>query len=298
MSTSELDRQVSNGSVGAGVRPPAPRPSPAPRPTPRGRETHPDPAPPAPAPLGPGTDTASSRRPVLRLVLVAVLIIVLGAGSGFVGAGLVTPQYAAHSDVLYMLTREQPTGFLREDRNLSTQLVVLTSRRVLDPVAVAHGIGVEELAARITPTVVQESEVINIELRDPDPAEAQSLLDDVLSSYIDTSNNGTRSEVQDYLNGQLTEITKRLAAVTSDPVGRAAERAPLVDREQQLRSQLDELQLADLAGPAAQVLVPPYTDPLPVYPQQGFAAVAGALTGLVLALIAVAVLARRRLVAR
>lgn len=235
----------------------------------------------------------SPRHPVRHLTLLALVLVLLGAAAGFAGSALVTPLYAAQADILYTITREQPTGFLREDRNLSTQLVVLRSRSVLERVAGDNGLEVADLAARITPTVLQESEVIHIELRDPDQVRARVLLEEVTAQYLELSNNFARSETQDYLDGQLRDVLGRIDLVPVDVPARASERAALVSREQELRSQLDTLQLTEIAGPAAEVLVPAYVDPVPVYPRTGFATGTGALAGLLVAVIGVAVLARR-----
>jgi len=75
----------------------------------------------APLPLG-GVHTVARRRRLsggqwVRLTLLGVLLVLLGAAAGLGTALLTTPVYAAHADVLYLLTREQPTGFLREDRS-------------------------------------------------------------------------------------------------------------------------------------------------------------------------------------
>lgn len=231
-----------------------------------------------------------NRRQIRQLGLVALVLVLLGATLGYVATLLVTPQYAAHSDVVYLVTREQPTGFLREDRNLTTQLVVLNSRTVLEPVAAANRIPVVDLAKRVDVALVPESEVIQINLRDPSRDRAVRLLDGIVARYLEVSNNDERAGVQGYLDSQLRDILGRLDRL---PPNATDERAPLVEREQDLRSQLDELTVADLAGPAASVLVPAFADADPVYPNRGFAVGTGALAGLLLAVIAVAVLARR-----
>lgn len=232
------------------------------------------------------------RRHWVTAGLLTVLLVVLGTGVGF-GISLLLPtQYAARADLVYLLTREQPTGFLREDRNLSTQLVLLTSRTVLGPVADRSGIPVEDLADALTVSVVEESEVIALELRDGDPDRAGDVLDAIVDRYLAVSNNDERSAVRDYLDGELRTVLQRIDEVRAaqDPSG---ELGPLVDREQQLRTRLDELNLSDLAGPGARVLVAPYVVPDPVSPQPVVAAVTGGLAALLVAALAVALLVRR-----
>lgn len=248
----------------------------------------------ADAPATEGTSaTARTRAPWIRLVTVGVVLVLLGAGAGLGVGALLPKEYAARADVLYLLTREQPTGFLREDRNITTQLVMVQSRSVLEPVAVEFGTSVEELTAAVSAEVVDQSEVLRIEVRDGDPVFAQNVLTAIVDGYLEVSNNDPRSELHDYLDGQLIDVLGRLGELGPSGAARQAERAALVDREQDLRSRLDDLAVTDVAGPAARVLVPPYVTTDPVSPRPLVTAATGALAGLIVAAIAVAVAARR-----
>ena len=253
-------------------------------------------------PTGPGAASGpahhSPRRQLTvrgwrRLCYLALALIVLGAVTGLGVASLVPTQYAARADVLYLLTREQPTGFLREDRNLSTQLVLLDSRAVLEPVATAWEVPVDDLAAALEATVAEESEVVHLQLIDTDPERARLKLEAVVQRYLEVSNDTERSDVQNYLDDQLRQVLTRIDEVRDSGDARLGELGPLVDREQWLRSQLDELALADLAGPGARLLVPPYVGSDPIEPRPLVAAAAGAAAALLVAAALVAVLARR-----
>lgn len=250
------------------------------------------------APAGEPPAGAPSRRQLtrwqwVRLVLVVVVLTVVGAAAGY-GASLLQPAtYAAHAQVFYHLTREQPTGFLREDRNMSTQLVLLTSRSVLQPVADRSQRPVDQLAAAVSASVTSESEIIDITFTDHDPARARQLLDAIVQRYLTVSNNEERDNVRDYLNGQLTDVLTTIDQVKAAGGTRQNEMGPLVDREQWLREQLDQAHLTDLAGPGAEQLVPAYTDRNRVSPRPVVDTAAGAATALVLGLLAAAVLARR-----
>jgi uncharacterized protein involved in exopolysaccharide biosynthesis len=234
-----------------------------------------------------------SRRQWIRLALFSVLLVLLGAAGGFGTAALTTPVYAAHADVLYLLTREQATGFLREDRSLSTQLVLFKSRTVLQPVADDWRKPIDDVTKAVTTAVLQESEDIQVEFVDTDPVRAQKMLEAIVLRYLEVSNNDERGDLRNYLDGQLREVLALESQVRSEGQIRAAAMGPLVDREQWLRRQLDELRLSDLAGPRARVLVAPYVDSEPIRPQPLVAAGSGALAGIVVALLAAAVIARR-----
>jgi capsular polysaccharide biosynthesis protein len=230
----------------------------------------------------------------VRLSAFAMVLVVLGAVAGFVTSLVIPKQYAAHAQVLYAIAQEQPTGFLREDRNITTQIVLLNSRSVLDPVAKQAHISVLELAKRVQAEVVTGSEVITITLTDHQGARAQHMLDLLVQQYLKISNDDPRAELRDYLNSQLTDVLSRISEVRVAAATRGGELAALVEREQWLRTQLDEMKFSDIAGPGASVLVNPYVEVKPVSPKPLIDTAAGAFAGLIIAVFAVAFLARRR----
>ena len=119
------------------------------------------------------------RRRVMRwgaLILLALLLVVVGAFAGSAVAAAMPTLYAAHSDVVYPLVQQQPTGFLREDRNLSTQQVLIASREVLDPVAAKFKVSADDLDKHLTTEVVNDSEVIRLQFTDPSRAQARKVL--------------------------------------------------------------------------------------------------------------------------
>jgi len=236
------------------------------------------------------------------LVLLTVLLVGAGAWAGSAAADRMPTLYAAHADVVYPLVQEQPTGFLRQDRNLSTQEVLITSRRVLDPVAVQFGIPVDDLTEHLTTEVVEESEVIRLQFTDPSRAEGQQVLTAIVDRYVQVSNNPARTAVKQYLDTQLADVRARLVTARAeaedvDALGLSqaaqAQVDALVTREAALLAQIDEEQFAAIAGPVPQVSVPPYVERDPVSPNRLLVTGGGALAGLVVALIVVAVLARR-----
>lgn len=228
-----------------------------------------------------------------RLAFLATVCVLLGAAGGYLAAASTPEKYVAHAQVVYALTREQPTGFLREDRNMSTQLVLLESRAVLDPVAAEWGTSVDELTEALSATVMDESEIIDIQFVDGDPQRAEDVLGWVVQQYLAVANADARSDVRNYLDAELFAVLDRIDASRSGPLSGQDELPPLVEREQWLRTQLDELRMTDLVGPGASQLVQPYVDPTPVSPRPMVSIGAGALTGWVVAVLLVAVIARR-----
>jgi uncharacterized protein involved in exopolysaccharide biosynthesis len=210
--------------------------------------------------------------------------------------------YAAHSDVVYPLVQQQPTGFLREDRNLSTQQVLIASREVLDPVAAKFKVSADNLDKHLTTEVVNDSEVIRLQFTDPSRAQARKVLAAVVDQYVKISNNPSRTAVRQYLDAQLADVQARLATARTqaDSAGNLgltqaaqAQVDALVTREATLLGQIDEEQFAAIAGPAPRIAVPAYVEHAAVSPKRLLVTAGGALAGLVVALIVVAVVARR-----
>jgi uncharacterized protein involved in exopolysaccharide biosynthesis len=231
----------------------------------------------------------SSRRlggdDLLRLGLLACVIVALGAAIGFASSWLIPREYGARSEVLYTLREDQPTGFLREDRNLTTQVVLIDSRPVLGPVARANGLTVDELAGKVSASVAEGSEIIEIEVRDADRGRGRRLVDAVTARYLAVAN-GTGDESREYLEGQLAAVDAELDAPGVTP----AQRAALSSRRTDVLGRLDTV---TLAGPQARRLGASYITSGPVTPRRALAAAAGALVGLLVAAAVVAVLAQR-----
>lgn len=222
----------------------------------------------------------------VRLSLLAVVIVVLGAAAGFVAALQFPAQYAARAELVYLIGQEEPTGFLREDRNLTTQVLLLSSRSVLEPVAATAGLTVKRLEDKFHVELVEGSEVIRLEVRDESREAGQAILTRIIDRYTTVSRDVAPSETRAYLQTQLDDVRSRLAQPRLD----GSERGALTERETALLAQVDSL---NLAGAQVKVVVPPYSAPDPVSPQPWLAGAAGALVGILVAGTLALVQARR-----
>lgn len=258
---------------------------------------------PDPAVVSDGRLVAPSRftaGAAVNLLALAATIILLAAGLALAGALMWPKTYAARGEVLYPITQEQPTGSaLREDRSLTTQLVLLRGRAVLGPVAADQGRSVEDLREHVTVTVLDSSEIIQVEVTDRAQQRALQTAQAVVNGYLTLSQSGQpmlRQRLEAELVAANTALADAQARLTPAATATATAEtvAPLQSavqaqqsRQQQLQAQLDALNLA----PMAQLLTPPY-EAGAVSPRPVFAAVAGGLVGLVLAAVVIAVLAR------
>ena len=299
----EIDTAERNGTNGNGGAPAPVDPAPPRMP--------PDEPPSAVDEPSPVEEPSADEPRVQTLVVLALVIILVGAMAGWVGALVAPETYVARAQVLYPITKEQPTGFLREDRNLTTQLVLLRSRAVLVPAAAAAGSPVDEFEKDVAIRLVDSSEIIEIEVRDDSPESALRAVSAMVSTYFAAEQSAPQSGVRDYLDGQLADLRIRIAdtrarllelrgqpetgtAKDAQVANAESELSALVGREQAVASQLDQLEIIELAGPTPELTTQPYALTKPISPKPLVLAATGALSGLVVASGVVALVARRR----
>jgi len=243
-----------------------------------------------------------------RYGLYALLIVVLAAIVGYGVSAMGSEVYAARSEVLYEIDTEQPTGFLREDRGLTTQQVMIQSRAVLAPVAEANDLTVEELADKLHVSTVDNSEVLRIEVHDSSSAEAETLTGAIADEYIEQVRPSEPTEAERFLEGRLEDLDDRrrrlvdeLAPASGSPLSTPEQTALEAELDAVLaetgavQAQLQEAIVASLGAPRVEQITEPYALADPVAPRPRQTAIAGALAGVVVAAVAVAVLVRRQL---
>jgi uncharacterized protein involved in exopolysaccharide biosynthesis len=220
-----------------------------------------------------------------RLGLIAGVIVVLGAAAGLAISLLLPTQYAARTEIEYNVSVENASNFLRTDRNLDTQVVLLTSRAVLGPVADANGISPADLADRVTATPLDvnsvNSEIIQVDVLDPDREAGIKLADGIAKQYLAVEQ---ANSPQAYVQSELNQAQRQLATASG------AQLATLTARIATLQGQLDTL---NIAGNRAHIVVPAYSVAAPAYPRPLLAAATGALCGLVVAGLVAIGLSRR-----
>lgn len=231
-----------------------------------------------------------------RLALLVVVIVLTGAGAGLLAATLLPVQYASRAELQYRVPQPDSGDLLREDRRLSTQLVLLRSRLVLGPIATKAGTTPEELAERVSAKVVDNSEIIEVEVRDSTPEEAHTTLDEILAGYQSHANADWENPVRAYLEAQLDEVKNRRTSAGLAP----DEATALAQSEAIIRGLLDPAKLPRSVvpespwGPPAQIVAAPYEVPGRVGPTPQLTTAAGALAGSVIAALVVLVVVRRR----
>lgn len=238
------------------------------------------------------------------LVVLTAGCIGCGAVTGAAVGSQLARQYAARSEIVHPVDREAPTGFLRTDRALSTQLVLIRSNAVLDAIAERSGTTPAALRKRVSAAVVEDSEVIRIQVRARTGEEAVRLNQEVVDGYVPVATAGSRRQIEllstelQGLDTKLTDAATRREALFSGTAKlntreAAAERideeiAASRAREGAVQAQLDQLNRDGL-----RVVTQPYALDEPVHPRPWVHAAAGALLGLLIAVGAGAVQVRR-----
>ncbi|MGH3857545.1 MAG: hypothetical protein ACRDR6_29475 [Pseudonocardiaceae bacterium] len=247
-----------------------------------------------------------------RLALLGLTIILLGTAAGLLGALVLPKTYGARAEILYSNSQDQQGGGdpLRQSRQLSDQLVFLKSRNVLEPVAQKQGRQFTDLDKEVSATVLDNSEVIQVEADGPTKLAAMQTLQAVMDGYLTLIRQPSGTILN--LNTQLaeahastTQIQARVQQLTTAVLNGTSTQTSLtdartelttsMDREKAIQAKIDDRNLSGQAGPNAQLLTPPYSLPDPVFPQPLIAAGTGALVGVLVAGAMAAVGARRRM---
>ncbi len=276
----------SNGPTGSGPTPATRQPLPGPPPGFRSAGGY---RPAAPRFAQPPPRRRLSPAQGSRLGLISAVIVLLGAAVGLAVTLVLPTQYAARTVIEYTVAQENASSFLRTDRNLTTQLVLLTSRSVLGPVADANGITPDRLTDKVTVTNLANSELIQVDVLDPSREVGVRLADAIGQRYLEVVNtSGLRGFVQE----RLDEAERDLATAPAGAPGSAAAatRAEIQSRVNTLQSQLDTIALT---GNRAAIAVPAYSVSTPAAPKPAVAAATGALLGVVVAGLVAIALSRR-----
>jgi hypothetical protein len=248
---------------------------------------------------------------IRRCVTVIAVATLLGGVIGFAVAKISTPVYGARSEILFQLGDANPTGFLREDRRLSTQLVALKSREVLGPVASANKMSYEDLVKKVSVTVLDESEILRIQVADPSKDKAAKLTKDVVARFLETAPSRANADVQQFLTKQIADIDAALALLreqanrleSQNPNGPSTPAQLRIQSEIQAKldqrgSAADRLNDATVQGinqPRVEKLTDVYALDSPVAPKPVKSGIAGALAGFMIGLVAAAFMVWRRL---
>jgi capsular polysaccharide biosynthesis protein len=216
-----------------------------------------------------------------RIAAIAVVVTVAGALLGLVISSFSPTLYLARTDIEYDLHRENASYFLRTDRNLSTQTMLATDRGVIGLVAASNGISADELDKEVEAYIVDNTEIIRIEVKNPVRETGVKLANDMAQAYLNKAASiGPQAQVQQ----ELDEARGNLATATGAALATAQSRVNL------LQGQLD---IARITSNSPRVVAPAYSVAAPVSPDRANGVRIGLLVGAALAGILIPVLSRR-----
>lgn len=241
-----------------------------------------------------------------------ILLVAASVGAGWIGGALTAfaqpPVHAARAEIVYPIGQELPTGFLRQDRALSTQLVLIRSRAVLGPVAEGRGLNVDTLRKRVSASVLADSEVLRIQVRDGDPAQALAIASATAQGYLQLAR-AVPNEERTKLEAERAALDASLTTARNDRREQIAQAVRLrltanldtvvSDTDQQIETlrashtrvstSLEELNRREGPRFAGQ----PYALDEPIGPRPWLASAAGGGLGLLAALAGTGLLLRR-----
>lgn len=122
---------------------------------------------------------------LLSVLGAMAIIATIGSAIGWAYGSRAEPTYAARSELIYFLEDAVPDGFLREDRRILTQLVTIESEAILQPIAADFDTTVSDLRDVVSVEVVDLSEVIRLDVEDPDADRALAINTAILTSYVE-----------------------------------------------------------------------------------------------------------------
>ncbi|HEY1969713.1 MAG TPA: hypothetical protein VGH89_17295 [Pseudonocardia sp.] len=231
-------------------------------------------------PMPPGPKRLTSAQST-RLTVIAVAGVVLGALIGLALASMAPTVYIGRTEVEYHLRVENASYFQRTDSNLSTQTILMTDRSVLGPVAAANGMSWEDLDKSVDAYIVDNTDILRIDVRNPDRATGVKLADAIATQYLSKLDGiGPQVSLKDQLDAARTALAN--AAPPAVPAAQA--------RVSLLQGQLD---LARITGNTADVVTPAYSVPTPASPNRWGGTRIGAVCGALLAGLTVLLLYRR-----
>jgi uncharacterized protein involved in exopolysaccharide biosynthesis len=248
---------------------------------------------------------------ISHLAALGVLLTVAGLLAGYIIGSSGSKKYAARAEVLYEISQERPTGFLREDRSLTTQLALLRSRSVLDAVATATSTPVEKIESALSVQLVGgSSEIIRVEVQDPSSAKALTMVTAIVDRYLMVTREQGTKEALAYLQERRDRLAQEITAkrneinarpsVSSEASGdprvaaSQAELESLLTRADAVSTEMDKLTVGQRTQQRIEVLVPGYALKDPVGPKPLLATAGAGITAAMVAAFVVAFLGRRR----
>lgn len=257
-----------------------------------------------------------TRKVVLRYSALFVAIMIGCGVLGYVVSSLGPAKYGARSEITYPINAQIASGgFMRNDRTLQTQLVAMKSQAVLQPVANKFKIPITDLSKQLTATVLQDSEVIQVEVDDTSPARAQAIVAAVVAGYFKNLPPDANTVSEGVLNRQIAAIdaqrdtlnnriasleAARQSAGSTAPVSAAelsaqSQLTDLLTQRSSAQTQLNAIVLQQAQQPHVQLLTQPYLMNGKVSPKPLQGAIAGLLAGIMIAALVVGLLFRRLL---
>ncbi len=250
---------------------------------------------------------------IFTLSVLAILVVLLGAGTAYGLALRQRPVYGAEAQILYGITQGASA---RADRELATQEVIMLGAANLQPVADEQGLSVSALQDAVTVEVIGDSDVLRLQVADPDPSAALRTAELIAEGYVGSVTASSSSELADaraVFENRIEQLSEQLAAVegrleeldAQRPADAGSAQTPeerrldlqsraLQQRLGDLQDQLTSVELEQAKTADVRILAAPELLGEPLAPKPAQAAAAGALVGIAIATAMIVLLTRGR----
>lgn len=160
--------------------------------------------------------------------MAAVLLLVPVLVAMAVAAGQPST-HLAKTSVVYTGANENLSANL--NNRIATQVQVLQSRTVLDPVARANGVDVADLEQRVTAERVKDSQVVEIEVTETDAGRAQAIAQSIQDTYLKLPSGSRSTTKQELLQRQIAGLNRQLDTVRNQIATQARWSTRRTDRQ-------------------------------------------------------------------
>ncbi len=251
------------------------------------------------------TETVFRARPepatIVAIVLLATVVVVLATQLAYAAANQGPTMFAARSQVQY-----QGSSWVE------TESERVKSRTLIEPVAIAHGISIDEFESNWDAGQVPGTQILQFEYRHAQPETALSVVESATSRYLAeaellaaTPNPALQaySELEQSLIEELAVIEASISALGT--AEGSAQLTALFQEKASVRTAIDSVRLAkinlglfDRSEVVPQVVTEPFSLSDPVAPlperQAVFGFLGGSLVAVAIGLLALRIAANRR----
>jgi uncharacterized protein involved in exopolysaccharide biosynthesis len=242
---------------------------------------------------------------VIILAVVSLLIMGISTVPAYYMSSRAETIYGARAMIVFDAAEDT------SQREIETEMTVLSSRTILEPVARSYGVPIEDLEKAVDVGAQGERDVLQLTVGNRNPEAAQKLAQAIAETYVQSvarSSAGSLEQARGVIAQRIEELTARLGVVQAELAGFSGRAANLAvtPEEQQLQGEaqillqrigslqdgLTNLELVRVSQAGARIVTPAHVLEKPLEPEPIRAVALGGIIGLLIVAGMVVVRAR------